>query len=74
MSTNFYKRLIDLLPKNPLQVGEVVAVSNGVATIELPGGSLQQALGSASVGDRVFFRGGAIEGPAPSLTLVEIDV
>lgn len=74
MSTNLYKRLIGLLPSNPLQVGEVIAFANGVATIELPGGQLVQARGEVSVADRVFFRGGNIEGPAPALTYEEIEV
>lgn len=74
MSTNPFKRLLGLLPQRPLQVGTVIGVSGGVATIELPGGGRDQARGAASVGQRVFFRDGAIEGTAPALTYLEIDV
>lgn len=71
---NPYALLRELLPEAPLQVGTVSAMSNGVASITLPGGGVAQARGDAAVGDRLFFRGGAIEGPAPTLTLVEIEV
>lgn len=63
-----------LLPASPLLVGDVVSISNGLATIELPDGALISARGGASVGQRVFVRGGAIEGQAPALPFVEIVV
>lgn len=71
---NPYALLRELLPEAPLQVGTVSVVSNGVASITLPGGGIAQARGEATVGDKVFFRGGAIEGPAPNLPLVEIEI
>jgi hypothetical protein len=74
MSFNPYRKLLGLLPQRPLQVGEVIAVNSGVCTVEMPGGALDQARGEALVGDRVFFRDGLIEGPAPSLTLELIEV
>lgn len=72
--TNPFKQLKALLPDAPLLVGDVVAISDGTATIELPGGEQVQARGSASVNDRVFFRDGTIEGPAPDLSYIEIVV
>lgn len=71
---NPFKRLLNLLPQRPLQVGEVTAASGGVCTVQLPGGGLLTARGDATVGDRVFVRDGAIEGQAPTLTVVEIEV
>jgi hypothetical protein len=71
---NLYKQFLDLLPKTPLLVGEVVAYSNGVALIQEPGGGRQHARGTAEVGDNVFFRDGVIHGPAPDLTDVQIEV
>lgn len=71
---NPFKQLLRLLPDPPLLVGEVVSFSNGVATIEEPGGGLSQARGDVTVGDRVFFRNGVIEGPAPALSFVAITV
>lgn len=71
---NPYRALLSLLPGRPLQVGTVTATAGGVATIELPGGATAQARGSASVGARVFFRDGSIEGTAPSLPVEVISV
>lgn len=71
---NIYREFLDLLPATPRQVGTVTEFDTGIATVELPGGGLLQALGTAAVGDRVFVRDGVIEGPAPNLTFVAIDV
>lgn len=74
MSQNPYARLIALLPKRPLLVGEVVDINNGVAVIEMPGGGLDTARGTATLGQRVYFRDGQIEGPAPTLPVELIEV
>ncbi|MDW3682925.1 hypothetical protein RA280_14445 [Cupriavidus sp. CV2] len=71
---NPYKILRGLMPDPPLQVGTVISVSNGVAAVQLPGGGLVQARGNTVVGARVFVRDGVIEGTAPDLTVVLIDV
>lgn len=71
---NPYRLLLDLLPNAPLQVGDVTAVINGVATIQLPGGGIAQARGATTVGSRVFFRDGAIEGPAPNLPIEPVEI
>ena len=74
MSKNAYTLLRELLPQPALQVGTVVSVSGGIATIELPGGGLVQARGTAAVDDRVFFRDGVIESDAPDLPIEVIEV
>lgn len=71
---NIFREFLDLLPARPLQIGTVLAVSGSQCTVELPGGGLLQARGSATVGAQVFVRDGVIEGVAPSLTLVSYDV
>ena len=68
---NIYRQFLDLLPKRPLQIGEVAAVDAGVATITLPGGGVLQARGQATLDQRVFVRDGVIECEAPALTYVE---
>lgn len=71
---NPYKKFLDLLPPRPLQVGQVTATDSAGATVQLPSGATLRARGEAAVGDRVFVRDGAIEGPAPSLPLEAIEV
>jgi len=72
---NAWKELQGLVSGPPLQVGEVLAIEGGVATIELPGGGLVQARGAAEVGQTVFVRGSVIEGEAPGdLPLEVIDI
>ena len=73
-TTNLWKRLKQLLPEPPLLVGEVVAVSTNGATVELPDGSLVAVRGEGSVNQMVFIRDGIIEGSAPSLTPVLIEI
>lgn len=75
MQTNPLRALLDLLPEEPLQVGDVTAVNaDGTRTIELPGGGEIRARGDAALSARVFVRGGLIEGPAPALTFVTIEI
>lgn len=71
MLHNAYRAFRELIPDDPLLVGDVTAVAGGVATITLPGGGTVQGRGEATVGQRVFIKGGAIQGPAPTLTYVE---
>ncbi len=71
---NPYKRLLGILPQRPLQVGTVSASSAGVVTVTLPGGGVVKARGDNSVGTTVFVRDGAVEGVAPALTLVTVEV
>lgn len=72
---NLFQLFKSLIPQEPVQIGTVSAVIDGVATVELPGGGLLYARGDASVGvgQRVFVRGGVIESPAPALTYVEAE-
>ena len=71
--SNLFKRFQALIPTYPLRVGDVIAYSNGVATIQEQSG-VATARGEATVGDRVFFRNGVIETPAPDLTVEIIEV
>ena len=70
---NLFKRFQALIPTYPLRVGDVIAYDNGVAIIQEQSG-VATARGEATVGDRVFFRNGVIEGPAPDLTIEIIEV
>lgn len=71
MLNNPYRAFLALIPAEPLLVGQVLAAADGVATVQIIGGGQLQARGDAEAGQRVFVRGGAIEGVAPSLPYVE---
>lgn len=67
---NPWKALQGLVAGQPQQIGDVIDVVGTLATIELPGGALAQARGdNPTIGQRVFFKDGVIEGEAPSLPL-----
>lgn len=72
--SNLYRQFLDLLPPRPLQVGTVTATDGSTCTIQLPGGGVLQARGTATVGQQVFTRDGVIEGAAPALTVVSIEI
>lgn len=73
-TTNLWKRLKQLLPDAPLLVGTVDSVSTYGAVVQLPDGSLVGVRGASTIGQRVFVRDGVIEGPAPSLPTVVIEI
>jgi hypothetical protein len=71
---NLYQQFRSLLPDPPLQVGTVIATNGGVATVQMPGGGLLKARGTALIGQKVFVRDGVIEAIAPNLTLEIIEI
>lgn len=72
--SNPFVALLRLLPQYPLQVGTVSSMTDSLANVTLPGGNSIRARGVAEVGQTVFVRNGVIEGQAPSLGVVEIEV
>lgn len=74
---SFWKRFTDLLPSTPRHVGTVVSlVSTGRYSIQLAGGGVVQATTAEtySVSDRVFVVDKKIEGRAPTLPSITIEV
>jgi len=77
-TTNLYKRLLSLLPDEPLQSGVVAAVySDGTALVTLDGGGgqlrVRNPLGLA-LAAAVYVKAGEITGAAPVLPYVLIEV
>jgi len=72
---NIWKQFQDLIPGNPLLIGEVAAVNiDGTCTITMPGGSTMRAIGSGTVGKNVFIKDGTIQGDAPDLAYYELEI
>ena len=71
---NLYKLLRSFVPESPLQIGTILSSANQSTRVELPGGGIVEVRGSGAVNDKVFIRNGRIEGPAPSLAQVTIDI
>jgi len=72
--SNDLSRLRALIHQDALQVGDVTDSADGMCTVELPGGGVIRARGVATIGSRVFVRGGLVEGAAPSLPLIVLEV
>ncbi len=74
MSRNPYRVFKEIFPDPPLQVGVATAVDGDAVTVTLPGGGVLQVRGTATIGTQVWVRDGVIEGEAPDLTLVVIEI
>ncbi len=72
--SNLFTEFKRLIPDAPLLVGTITASADNVATIALPDGGVLTARGGGAVDDVVFVRGGMIEGAAPGLEAVLIEV
>lgn len=72
---NQWARFRRLLPGDPLLMGTVEQQHlDGTATVLLVGGGSVRVRGEAAAESAVYIRSGRIEGPAPSLSQVEIEV
>ncbi|HMW55121.1 MAG TPA: hypothetical protein PLR94_14925 [Accumulibacter sp.] len=70
--SNVLQDLLALIPQSPLLVGEVTQVTNEMRVVTLPDGTTMTVHGVGTVGQKVFVKGGTIQGPAPALPVVEI--
>jgi hypothetical protein len=73
---NLFKAFIDLIPTEPLRVGTVIEVhGDETSIVELLDGARIRVRGtSVEAGKKAFVRAGAIEGEAPNLPIVEIEI
>lgn len=72
-----WKKFVDLLPKTPRYIGTIITVESvGRYTVQLVGGGMLQVIGESNyqISDRVFVADKRIEGRAPSLTGIVIEV
>jgi hypothetical protein len=73
--SNLYRALRELLPPAPLLVATVISNNpDGTTTVEFPGTNQQRVRGNGSASGQVFVRNGVIEGQAPDLTALTIEV
>jgi len=71
---NPYRQFLDLLPGDPLLIGEVLGAVNGLVQVQFLDGSMAFVRGTGTVGNKVFIKGGFIQGDAPNLPIIAIDV
>ncbi len=76
---NIWRQFTDLLPNTPRLIGNIdVDHGDGAVTVTLlDGGTLRAKVANESnvpLGQRVFVRDGRIEGQAPDLPQVDIEI
>ena len=72
---NLWRQFRALLPDAPLLIGTIaVRHTDGTAIVELLDGGLVRVHGAGSIGDRVFVRDGRIEGEAPPLPHIDLEI
>ncbi len=73
---NLWKQFSALLPSDPLLVATVTAHnSDGTSTVQYPGGGTAVVRGqSVAIGAKAFIQSNQIQGAAPDLPLIELEV
>lgn len=72
--SNPFLRLVGLLAPAPVLTGVVVSTDGLTSVLTLLGGGSLRVRGTASVGAAVYHQGGVIQGLAPSLPGIDIEV
>lgn len=71
---NLFKRFSDLSGRSLRTVGTCIAADFGECTIQYPGGSVVQVKGAGVEDTRYFVQSGKLDGEAPSLTSLTIEI
>jgi hypothetical protein len=65
--SNLYKQLLGILPSEPIDKGQVIAINSDGVTVQLVSGAQVRVKGTAEISAHVFIKSGRVEGPAPDL-------
>lgn len=71
---NLWRRFSDLTGRSLRTVGTCISADGAECTIQYPGGSWVRVKGAGVVDTRYFILEGRLDGEAPSLTSLEIEV
>ena len=71
---NLFKRFSDLTGRSLRTVGTCISAEFGECTIQYPGGAIVRVKGAGVVSTRYFVMDGKLDGEAPSLASLEIEV
>lgn len=71
---NLFKRWQDLTGRSLRTVGTCIAVDFGECMIEYPGGSFVWVKGAGVMGTRYFVKDGKLDGEAPALASLTIEI
>lgn len=71
---NLYKRFSALTGRSARTVGVCISADFSECTIQYPSGALVRAKGAGVVSTRYFVIDGRLDGEAPALTSLEIEV
>lgn len=72
---NLWRRFQQLAnPPTLTTVGVVVSADFGECTVQFPGGSTMRVQGTGTVGTHYYIRDGRLDGEAPMLVVVEIEI
>lgn len=71
---NLYKRFSDLTGHSLRTVATCVSSANGESVMQYPGGSIVRVRGEGVPGQRYFVLDGALDGAAPQLVALELEV
>lgn len=72
---NLWRRFQQLAnPPTLITVGTCVSADFGYCTIEFPGGSSQRVQGAGTVGTHYYIREGRLDGEAPALSVITIEI
>lgn len=71
---NLFKRFSDLTGRSLRTVGTCISADFGECTIQYPGGSITRVRGAGVVGNRYFVLDGQLDGDAPTLASLTIEV